>query len=78
MRRHNTVRNGQVRRAQPPEHAQEPVPTPPFHQALAESQRVVEQSEAQPPQEPPADWCKGQLLNVRNTGTGYHVTLLGE
>jgi hypothetical protein len=23
-------------------------------------------------------WCKGQLLNVRNAGSHYNVTLLGE
>lgn len=27
---------------------------------------------------PPADWQKGQFLNVRNAGTHYNVTLLGE
>ncbi len=27
---------------------------------------------------PPKDWCKGQLLNVRNAGTHYNVTLQGE
>ena len=26
----------------------------------------------------PKDWSKGQLLNVRNAGTHYNVTLLGE
>lgn len=26
----------------------------------------------------PSDWVKGQLLNVRNTGGKYCVTLLGE
>jgi hypothetical protein len=26
----------------------------------------------------PADWVKGQLLNVRHAGAGYRVTLLGE
>jgi len=42
-----------------------------------------------PPEVPPQDqtpeekaqaagWCKGQLLNVRNAGTHYNVTLLGE
>lgn len=25
-----------------------------------------------------AGWCKGQLLNVRNAGSHYNVTLLGE
>lgn len=28
--------------------------------------------------EPPADWVKGQLLNVRHGGPGYRVTVLGE
>jgi hypothetical protein len=42
-----------------------------------------------PPEAPPADqtpeekakaagWMKGQLLNVRNAGSHYNVTLLGE
>lgn len=26
----------------------------------------------------PADWVKGQLLNVRNAGDTYRVTVLGE
>ena len=26
----------------------------------------------------PSDWRKGQLLNVRNAGSHYNVTLLGE
>ncbi len=26
----------------------------------------------------PADWSKGQLLNVRAAGPGYRVTILGE
>jgi hypothetical protein len=26
----------------------------------------------------PADWVKGQLLNVRHGGPGYRVTILGE
>lgn len=32
------------------------------------------------PKEPeyPASWSKGQLLNVRNVGSHYNVTLLGE
>lgn len=47
--------------------------------------RVVSQSpaEAEPAievkEQPwPADWVKGQLLNVRNVGGKYCVTLLGE
>lgn len=27
---------------------------------------------------PPEGWCKGQLLNVRNAGSHYNVTLEGE
>ena len=26
----------------------------------------------------PLDWVKGQLLNIRNAGSFYNVTLLGE
>jgi hypothetical protein len=30
------------------------------------------------PNEPPSDWTKGQLLNVRNYGSFYAVVLHGE
>ena len=30
------------------------------------------------PNEPPANWRKGALLNVRNYGDAYRITLFGE
>ncbi len=66
-RRHNTVRN--------------PVRGP---------ARVLDGFATSAPADPPplertpeeiaqaAGWCKGQLLNVRNAGSHYNVTLLGE
>ena len=43
---------------------------------LAESAEMVEVP--RDPTQPPADWRKGQLLNVRNRGDYYVVTLLPE
>jgi len=39
---------------------------------------VAIDDEAEPPLPIPLDWRKGQLLNVRNLGEFYAVTLLGE
>jgi len=53
-----------------------------FQQELREheSAPIVEVAEELPPQEPqyPSDWHKGQLLNVRNTGADYTITLYPE
>jgi hypothetical protein len=43
---------------------------------MAESAEMVEVPRA--PNEPPSDWTKGQLLNVRNYGSFYAVVLHGE
>jgi hypothetical protein len=37
-----------------------------------------DEQEAPPAPQPPAGWLKGQLLNVRNRGEFYVITLLGE
>lgn len=59
---------GRVRRVAPPEHVQEAV-------EAAESAELFEV-----PHEaiPPADWRKGALLNVRNHGDAYVITLYPE
>lgn len=46
-------------------------------EAFAELQRTGEEMRVALNQ-PPADWQKGQLLNVRNYGPFYAVTLLHE
>jgi hypothetical protein len=52
-----------VRRVAPPEHAAQSLPV--------DEAPVIDRS----PTEPPADWRKGQLLNVRNRGDAYVITL---
>ncbi len=47
-----------------------PVPGEPSHE------EIVEYMAAHPPV--PPSWTKGQLLNVRNAGECYVITLLGE
>ena len=55
----------EVRRYQGPPIPQEPL--------------VIEEIPQEPaPIEVPQGWTKGQLLNVRNTGPDYVITLLGE
>ena len=45
-----------------------------------ESTSIIDVAAELPPKEPqyPSDWHKGQLLNVRNTGPDYTVTLYPE
>lgn len=39
---------------------------------------VIDEPVEKAPNEPPADWRKGALLNVRNYGDAYRITLYGE
>lgn len=58
-----------VRRVAPPEHVQEAIDT-------AESAEMFDVP--RDPMQPPSDWRKGALLNVRNRGEYYAITLWPE
>jgi hypothetical protein len=66
-RRHNTIREGSngVRRVLQVNGDSAPVEAPPQDQTPEEKAQA-------------AGWHKGMLLNVRNAGGHYNVTLLGE
>ena len=49
-------------------------PEPVAEDHIAEDREMVERA----PNEPPADWRKGALLNVRNYGNAYRITLYPE
>jgi hypothetical protein len=66
-RRHNTVRDPIRGPARVLEGFSQPTSAPPEIPA----QTPLERAQA-------AGWIKGQLLNVRNAGNHYNVTLLGE
>lgn len=66
-RRHNTIREpsrGPARVLDGFAHPNPQAPPPPDQTPLERAQS--------------AGWIKGQLLNVRNVGSHYNVTLLGE
>lgn len=67
MRRHNTIREPSRGPTRVLEGFAQPTPQAP---EISE-QTPLERAQA-------AGWSKGQLLNVRNAGSHYNVTLLGE
>lgn len=57
-----------------------PTPSAARNSSSASSEDGVSTATAEPaePFTYPQDWRRGQLLNVRNAGSHYNVTLLGE
>jgi hypothetical protein len=54
------------------------VPGEPSHEQISEVSRETLPNSPNDSTLIPADWVKGQLLNVRSGGPGYRVTILGE
>ncbi len=55
-----------------------PESIPPDVASAMVSAMIAPESDITKPLECPADWCPGMLLNVRNTGPDYTITLWPE